>query len=94
LTPPAYASNAARVIADITATSDRTGPGDLGPPPARPPPVVVELEQPVLRARVSHSGQRVGRSLSQHMRHPVTVARDLEVHKTDYLERTLPPPLP
>ena len=62
--------------------AERREPGDLGPPPARPPPVVVHLEQPVLRARVPHSGPRVGRRLGPHMRHPVPVARDQKVHKS------------
>ena len=58
--------------------AERREPGDLRPPPARPPPVVVHLEQPVLRARVPHPGPRVRRRLGPHMRHPVLVARDQE----------------
>ncbi len=55
---------------------DGGAPGDLGPAPAGPPPVVVHLEHPVLRARVAHAEPGVGRRLRPNVRYAVIVPDD------------------
>ena len=61
-------------------TAQRGEARDLRPAPAGPPPVVVQLEQPVLGAGVAHARPRARGRLGPHVRHPVPVATDEEVH--------------